>query len=73
MTVTTPSGKEFNCDKATQTVEPRRLYLHLIDTSIVEIAMTVLGENGLPLKEFPNYYIVQSISASPFGVNLVLS
>ena len=72
MTVTTPSGKEFNCDKATASAQPRRVYLHLIDTSLIEVMMTVSAEYGLPFEQYPEYRAVESISNSMYGVNLVL-
>lgn len=72
MIIKTLSGKEFNCDKATASAQPRRVYLHLIDTSLVEVMMTISAEYGLPFEQYPEYRVVESVSNSMYGVNLVL-
>ena len=72
MTVHTQSGKEFHCDMVSENPYPQRLYLHIINSSMTEVAAAVMGEDGLPLIEFPEYSFVQSLAMGPIGVNLAL-
>ena len=72
MTVHTPSGKEYSCDMVSENPYPQRLYLHLTNTTMADVAVTVSSEGGLPFTEYPDYCFMQSIAAGPIGVNLAL-
>lgn len=65
MTVTTATGKELNPEMVVQNPEPPRLYLHFKDESMQEIGTIFLNPEELPLKEYPTFTQLQSISQNP--------
>ena len=70
--IKTASGKEFNCDMIAENPSPPRLYLHFPGASLPALAAIFTSPDELPIEEFPDYSAFQSISVTPFGVNVAL-
>lgn len=72
MMIKTASGREFECDMVAENPSPPRLYLHILNASLSEVAAEFTNPAALPVEGFPMYDAFQSISMTPYGVNVAL-
>lgn len=56
MTITTKTGKTFDCDLLLPSTDPDRLYIHIINTPLHDVAVVFTDEaKELPLNDYPEY------------------
>ena len=73
MNVTTATGKSFKCDFSVPGLNPPRLYLHIVDASLHEVAVAFTKTVELPLQDYPDYTEFDSMNVTPDGgVNICL-
>lgn len=70
--IKTASGREFECDMVAENPSPPRLYLHILNASLADVAAEFTNPAALPVEGFPMYDAFQSISMTPHGVNISL-
>ena len=71
MTIHTSAGTAFECDMAVVNQNPERLYVHIINSPIAEVAQACITE--LPFREYPDYTVFDSLNTTPTGgVNVCL-
>lgn len=69
-TVTTSKGTQFTADLILPTLNPERLYIHVINATVGDVASAFTTE--LPLKEYPAYTTFDSMNVTTGGVNVCL-
>ena len=69
-TVITSKGHTFSVDLAIETPNPERLYIHVINATVGDVASAFTTE--LPLKEYPAYTTFDSMNVTIGGVNVCL-
>ncbi len=72
MEIMTAKGKKFEYDMLVENPTPPRLYIHIINSSLPEVAAVFTDQSELPIVGMPRYTEFQSISATPYGVNVAL-
>ena len=65
MTVTTSSGKIFEADLVVENLNPERLYINVIGSTVAAVAQAFTTE--LPLQEYPDYTVFDSMNITPRG------
>lgn len=71
-TITTKQGKEFECDMVAENPMPPRLYFHIVNSTMADVASTFTAANQLPIKNYAAYTELQSISNAGGGINVAL-
>lgn len=66
MRITTAKGTEFECSAITSIPSPKRLYLHIVNTTIETVRSVFLDPEELPIKNYPAFDTVQSISSEGY-------
>ncbi len=74
MTITTKSGKQFECDLAIPNPSPQRLYLHIVGSPVKEVGKTFTDEEAeLPIECYDQYTAFDSMNMTPDGgINICL-
>lgn len=72
MTIKTSQNKTFNCDLAVTSQNPERLYLHIVDADIADVAKVFTDKAELPIDGFPDYTAFESMSMTQGGINICL-
>ena len=73
MTITTKSGKTFECDLAIESTTMPLLYLNITDSTVKKVSDAFTSEDKeLPLAEYPAYTKFSFMSVSPAGVKVTL-
>ena len=72
MIIKTAKGTSFECDAVSENPSPPRLYLHIMNASLADVAAAFTDPAALPVEGFPFYDAFQSISMTPYGVNVAL-
>lgn len=71
-TITTATGKKFESDHATTTVDPPRLFLTVLNKPMSEVAQIFFDPAELPLKGYKKYKQLNAISEGDRSVNVIL-
>lgn len=73
MTITTKTGKVFECDLAVENPSPQRLYLHILGATRAEVSATFTDiTSALPIEGYPGYTALQAIVETPSGIKVTL-
>ena len=73
LTITTYTGKTFECDLAVENPSPSRLYMHIVNCSLSDVARTFTDEAELPIEGYPAYTAFDSMNVTPDGgINICL-
>lgn len=72
MKIKTKTGTEFECDMVAENPSPPRLYLHILNSSVGEVAAAFTDASELPIDGYPDYTAFQSVSVTPEGVNVTM-
>ena len=72
MTIKTSQNKTFNCDLAVTSPNPPRLYLHIVDADIADVAKVFTDKTELPIEGYPSYTEFDSMNMTQGGINICL-
>ena len=73
MTVITATGKEFEADLVVESTNPERLYVHIINSTVAEVATVFTSPSELPLVGYLGYTVFDSMNVTPTGgINVCL-
>ena len=72
MTITTATGKEYDCDMILENPSPPRLYLHIPGATVEEVSALFSDRAELPIQGYGKYREVQNIIATSSGVRVSL-
>lgn len=74
MIIKTKTNKTFDCDSVLPTIDPERLYLHITNTPLHEIATVFTDEeNELPIEGYPEFKKFDSMNTTRYGgINVCL-
>ena len=73
MQIKTATGKTFEADMVVETKDPERLYVHIISSTVSQIARTFTSPSELPIDGYPDYTAFVSLNTTPTNaINVVL-